>query len=77
LSARRIDHDYDTASGNNNKVNPDAFERPARNRDAEDSDGNGVTNAVKNLRARLERTLPRVRFVVSTLLQGLTALLGF
>ena len=48
LSATELDHDYDTASSNNNKVNPDAFERPARNRDAEDSDGNGITDTLKS-----------------------------
>jgi hypothetical protein len=44
LSATRLDHDYDTASSNNNKVNPVPYEpRPY----AEDSASNTVTDAVK------------------------------
>jgi hypothetical protein len=48
LSAARIDRDYDTASPNNNKINTNAYERPTRNRDAEDSDGNGVTDTIRS-----------------------------
>src|SRR6476660_1659381 len=45
LSATRIDHDYDTASSNNNKVNPGPYEP---RRDAEVSDGNGLTDTLKS-----------------------------
>jgi len=55
LSATGIDRDYDTASSNNNKVNPDAYERPTRDRDAEDSDGNGVTDTVRYLQSQEAR----------------------
>jgi hypothetical protein len=48
LSGTEIDHDYERASSNNNKVNPVPYERPTRNCDAEDSDGNGVTDTVKS-----------------------------
>jgi len=47
LSATGIDRDYDTARTNNNKnkVNTDAYEPRD---DAEDQDGNGVSDTVKS-----------------------------
>jgi hypothetical protein len=47
LSGTEIDRDYDTASSDNNKINTIPYERSKR-RDAEDSDGNGVTDTVKS-----------------------------
>jgi hypothetical protein len=45
LSATGIDREYDAGTANNNKINTIPYE--PRRRDAEDSDSNSVTNAVK------------------------------
>jgi len=45
LSGTSIDHDYDTASSNNDNINTTPYE-PRRG--AEDSDGNGVPDTVKS-----------------------------
>jgi len=44
LSATGIDREYDAGSANNNKINIIPYDP---RRDAEDSDGNAVTDAVK------------------------------
>ena len=46
LSGTGIDREYDTGTANNNKINTIPYE--PRQRDAEDSDGNGVTDTVKS-----------------------------
>jgi hypothetical protein len=46
LSGTGIDREHDTGTANQNKINTIPYERLGR-RDAEDSDGNGLTDTVK------------------------------
>ena len=69
LSGTGIDCDYDYDTGdtaNKNKINTIPYEP---RRDAEDSDGDTVTDAIKSLCVSLERLMPFLGVLVATLLQ--------